>query len=112
MIMRLHCLLRLTRPALLVALISLASVASAAPRDGDRERWDAMRRAVESGDALPLAQILSKLRGRLGGDVTGIDIEHERGRWVYEFRVIGRDGRVLAVHVDPHSGEIEWIVEK
>lgn len=110
--MRLHCLLCLTRPALLAALISLASVAFAAPREGDRERWDAMRRAVESGDALPLAQILSKLRGRLGGDVTGIDIEHERGRWVYEFRVIGRDGRVLAVHVDPHSGEIEWIVEK
>ncbi len=110
--MRLKRLLLLTRAMLLIAPILLASAVAVSARDDGRERWDAMRRAVEAGDALPLAQILSKLRGRLGGDITGIDIEHERGRWVYEFRVIGRDGRVLAVHVDPQSGEIEWIVEK
>jgi len=44
--------------------------------------------------------------------VTGIDIERERGRWRYEFRIIGRDGRVLEVHVDARSGEVERVEEK
>nr|WP_316234478.1 PepSY domain-containing protein [Bradyrhizobium sp. SZCCHNR1098] len=81
-------------------------------REDDRERRDAMRHAVEAGDVLPLSQILPRLRGRVAGDVMGIDVERLRGRWRYEFRVIGRDGRVREVYVDARSGEIERIEEK
>jgi uncharacterized membrane protein YkoI len=110
--MRLHCLSNLTRAVLPAALISLATIATTAAREDDRERRDAVRRAVEEGDALPLSQILPKVRGKVAGDITGVEIEHERGRWRYEFRIIGRDGRVLDVHVDARSGEIERIEEK
>jgi len=110
--MRLHCLLNLTRAGPLAVLISLATIAMVAAREDDRERRDAVRHAVEAGDALPLSQILPKVRDKVAGDVIGVDIERERGRWSYEFRIIGRDGRVLEVHVDARSGEIERIEEK
>lgn len=71
-----------------------------------------MRRAVEAGEVLPLSQILEKVRLRVSGDITGIEINREGGRWHYEFRVIDRGGRVLEVHVDAHSGNIEQIEGK
>lgn len=97
---------------ILAALLLLAGARGSLAREDDRERRDAVRRAVESGDALPLSKILPKLRGRVAGDVTGIEVEREHGRWHYEFRMIARDGRVFDVHVDAHSGEIERIEEK
>ncbi|UFZ04475.1 PepSY domain-containing protein [Bradyrhizobium ontarionense] len=100
------------RVTALAMLISTAAAAATDARDDDRERRDAMRRAVESGDAMPLSQILPKLRGRIAGDVTGVDVERQRGHWRYEFRIIGRDGRVRDVYVDARSGEIEGIEEK
>ncbi len=71
-----------------------------------------MRRAVKTGEVLPLSQILEKGRVRVSGDITGIAIKFEEGRWHYEFRVIDRGGRVLEVHVDAHSGNIKQIEEK
>jgi uncharacterized membrane protein YkoI len=69
-------------------------------------------RAVEASEVMPLSQILEKVRLRVSGDITGIEINREGGRWRYEFQVIDRAGRVLEVHVDAHSGDIEQIEEK
>jgi uncharacterized membrane protein YkoI len=103
---------RFIRVTAAAMLISTAASAATVAREDDRERRDAVRHAVEAGDVLPLSQILPRLRGRVAGDVTGVDIERQRGRWRYEFRVIGRDGRVREVYVDARSGEIERIEEK
>jgi uncharacterized membrane protein YkoI len=96
---------------LLSALIPIVAAPSLA-RGDDPERRDEVRRAVEAGEVLPLAQILERLRGKVSGDVTGIEINREGGRWQYEFRVIERSGRVLEVHVDARTGNIERIEEK
>jgi len=110
--MRPHRLSTMVPAALLAALIPFLTLGPSCAHDDDHDKRDAVRRAVQSGDALPLSQILPKLRSRIAGDVTGIDIERERGRWRYEFRIIGRDGRVLEVHVDARSGEVERVEEK
>ena len=110
--MQLHHLSIVVRmAAVLVALASLAAVPALA-RDDESERRDAVRRAVEAGEVLPLAQILDKVRVRVSGDVTGIEINREGGRWHYEVRVIDRGGRVLEVHVDAQTGKVEEIEEK
>ena len=110
--MQLHHLLIVVRMAfLLVASVSVAAVPSLAHED-ESERRDAVRRAVEAGEVLPLAQILEKVRVRVSGDVTGIEVNREGGRWHYEVRVIDRGGRVLEVHVDAQSGNIEEIEQK
>lgn len=108
--MRLHRLLTVVPTALLLGA-SIAPLPSLA-RDDEPGRRDAVRHAVEAGEVLPLSQILEKVRMRVSGDITGIEINREDGRWRYEFRVIDRSGRVLEVRVDARSGNIEQIEER
>lgn len=67
---------------------------------------DRARHAVERGEALPLAEILQRVRDELGGEIVGIDFEREDGRWVYEFRVIAPSGWLGEVCVDAASGAV------
>ncbi|MDA9422084.1 peptidase [Bradyrhizobium sp. CCBAU 53380] len=84
----------------------------AAAGDHDRGAPDAVRRAVEAGEIKSLADILASLRGKLPGQIAGVEIERERGRWIYEFRVVDDKGRLYEAYVDARSGEIERIKEK
>ena len=95
----------------MLAGVVLAS-GPAAAGDHDNGAPDAVRRAVEAGEIKSLADILASLRGKLPGEVAGVEIERERSRWVYEFRVVDDKGRLYEVHVDARSGEIERIREK
>jgi uncharacterized membrane protein YkoI len=97
---------------MLLAALMLAAASPSRAHDDDHERRDAVRRASEAGEVLPLSEILRKLRGQVAGDVTGIDVERAHGRWRYEFRVIDRNGRVLEVVVDAKSGAVEQIEER
>ncbi len=73
-------------------------------RDHDHDR---AREALERGEALPLAEVLARVRPELGGEVVGVDFERERGgRWIYEFKVIGPTGRLVEVHVDAATARV------
>jgi uncharacterized membrane protein YkoI len=92
--------------ALAIAIIPMG-VALGDPRD-----HDAVRLAVERGEIRPLAEILTRIRDNLPGQIAGVEIERKAGRWLYEFRVVGRQGRLFEVYVDARTGEIERIKEK
>ena len=79
-----------------------------------RTRCAATRSAARSraGEIHSLADILKALRGKLPGEVAGVEIERKDGRWLYEFRVVDSQGRLFEVYVDARSGEIERIKEK
>jgi len=75
--------------------------------DRDRERdYDQARRAVERGEALALAEILTRVRTDLGGEVVGVSFKRKRERWVYEFKVIDSGGRLWEVYVDAATAAI------
>jgi uncharacterized membrane protein YkoI len=74
-------------------------------RDRHRDHEQA-RRALEEGRARPLAEILERVREQLGGEVIGVEFEREKGRYVYEFKVMTPDGRLREVYVDAMSAEI------
>jgi uncharacterized membrane protein YkoI len=90
----------------------LLAPAPAAASDHDRGAPDAVRRAVEAGEIKSLADILASLRDKLPGQVAGVEIERERGRWIYEFRLVDDKGRLYEAYVDARSGEIERVKEK
>jgi hypothetical protein len=97
-------------PQLLTTLVAaslLLGPAQAGPRD-----HDAVRQAVERGEIRALSDILSALRGKLPGEVTGVEIEHKNGRWLYEFRVVDSKGRLFDIYVDARTAEIARIKEK
>lgn len=81
-------------------------------RDHDRHRRDQVRHAVEAGEIKSLADILQAVQGKLPGNVAGVEVERDDGRWRYEFRVVDDKGRLYEVTVDARSGEIEKIKEK
>ena len=96
----------------LLAAALLSAVAPAAVASDDEHERDAVHRAVEAGEIKSLTDILAAVRGKLPGDVAGVEIEREDGRWRYEFRVVDDKGRLYEVQVDARSGKIERIKEK
>ena len=78
----------------------------------DSHDQDAARQAVESGEIRPLADVLAAVRGKLPGEIVGVEIESENGRWIYEFRVLDGKGRLFEVSVDARSGSIDQTKEK
>jgi uncharacterized membrane protein YkoI len=83
------------------AFISAPSARAGPHRDHDRAR-----EALERGEALPLADILARVRPELGGEVVGVSFERDGGRWIYEFKVVGPAGRLSEVHVDAATARV------
>ncbi|ABE41621.1 Propeptide, PepSY amd peptidase M4 [Rhodopseudomonas palustris BisB5] len=73
---------------------------------------DEVRRAVERGEIRPLAELLTMIRDKLPGEITSVEIERDDGRWIYEFHVVDKRGRLFEVYVDPLSGDIRETREK
>ncbi|HEY0330395.1 MAG TPA: PepSY domain-containing protein [Rhodopseudomonas sp.] len=78
-------------------------------RDGDH---DAVRGAVQRGEIKPLAELLQIVKGKLPGEITGVEIERRHGQWLYEFRVIDSAGRLFEIYVDAQTGDIRRTKEK
>lgn len=82
---------------------ALAASPAVADRNGEHE--DA-RRAVERGEALPMTEILTKVRSDLGGEIVGVSFERKHDRWLYEFKVVEPGGRLVEVYVDAATGRV------
>jgi len=98
-------------------MLATATLLAVAPRmavasDHDEHRRDQVRRAVEASEIKSLAEILKIVQGKLPGEIAGVEIEREHGRWLYEFRVVDGKGRLFEVYIDARSGKIEKIKEK
>jgi uncharacterized membrane protein YkoI len=93
-----------------IALAVLACIGVAAPGHAQERRrghdFEAARQAVESGGALPLAEILARVGGALPGEIVAVEIERQGATWVYEFKVVDGTGRRREIHVDARTGEI------
>lgn len=96
-----------TRRSLLFACALLfLSMGFASAEDDTDDDHDAARRAVEQGNARPLAELLTKIQPQLGGKVIGVELEHEHERYIYEFKVVTPSGELREIYVDAVSGAI------
>lgn len=98
--------------AAVLALTAVLTMLAPPQLHADEHERDEMRHAVERGEIRSLADILAALHGKLPGEVAGVEIEHEDGRWLYEFRVVDSKGRLFKVYVDARTATIERIKEK
>ncbi|MCU0893885.1 MAG: PepSY domain-containing protein [Rhodospirillales bacterium] len=98
---------RLNRRDLLrIGLCAAATLTIPVAFSGEDGEHDNARGAVERGEALPLAEILARVGGDLGGEITRMSFEREHGAWVYEFKVVEPSGRLVEVYVDAANGRI------
>ena len=74
--------------------------------EDDDHAHDRARQAVDRGEALPIAELLKRLKTGYPGEVVGVEFEREHGRWVYEFKIIDSGGRLLEVYVDAQTGTV------
>ena len=64
------------------------------------------RRLMEAGEILPLQQILDHIKPEQAGRVLEVELERERGRYVYEIELLSEEGRVWEYKIDAATGEI------
>lgn len=92
-------------------LLALGLALTAPAFAGEREH-DALRRALELGEIQSLSQIIAKVHGSLPGEIVGVEAEHKHDRWVYEFRVTDKAGKLYDVYVDAKTGMVLKTKEK
>jgi uncharacterized membrane protein YkoI len=64
------------------------------------------RQALELGEVVPLDHVIATLREAVPGEVSSVELEKENGTWVYEFKIISPEGRMLQVRVDAKTGQL------
>jgi len=97
--------MRKTRREIVVLGIAVALLPTGLLADRDRD-YEQARRAVERGEALALAEILTRARPSLGGEIMGVSFKRKHDRWVYEFKVIDPAGRLWEVYVDAATAAV------
>lgn len=77
--------------------------------DDDDHAWsdhEEADRARQSGEILPLNEILDDVQKQYPGEVVGVKFEKEDGVWVYEFKMVMPDGRYVEIYVDAKTKQI------
>jgi uncharacterized membrane protein YkoI len=85
-------------------MFTLAIVFSA--QAGDSGGHDRARRALESGEILPLREILGRVERDTPGQVIEVELEREAGRWVYEIKLLAAGGAIVELEVDARDGAV------
>jgi uncharacterized membrane protein YkoI len=92
------------RKAVAAVVFSLAMVLPA--QAGDSGGPDRARRAVESGEILPLREILQRVERDTPGQVMEVELEREGGRWVYEVKLLAAGGAIVELNIDARDGTV------
>lgn len=90
---------------ILGAFLLTVSADGVAAERGEHDH-DRARRALERGEILSLDRVLTTLRQRLAGEILEVELEREHGTWVYEFKVLRPDGRVVELYVDAATARV------
>lgn len=96
-------------PSFLLFSAIVLAAGFAAPSAGvcaDEDDHDQARTALQQRKALPLADILKKIRPQLQGRIVGTELEREGDLYIYEFKTVTPDGRLQELYVNARTGKI------
>jgi len=72
----------------------------------DKADQDRALQAVQSGEILPLRTVLERLEKELPGQVLEVELERQQAQWVYEVKLLQRDGRRVKLLLDARDASI------
>lgn len=97
----------MTMRSSLFTLLVAAGLAGSVPAFADDDDdVDSVRSAVERGEILPLGRLRTLLRAQYPGEIIDMDLDHDDGRYIYEFKVLQADGRLVEIEMDAAKGTI------
>lgn len=67
---------------------------------------DLARSALASGEILPLSTILTKLEKDYPGQVIEVELEREKGRWMYEIKLLQKNGLRQKLKIDAKTAVV------
>ena len=88
-------------------LLLMAACLGAAPlQAGSRQDHEIARRALEAGEILSLRQVLERVEREHRGEVLEVELEREDQRWIYEVKMLHRDGGINKLIIDARDGRL------
>lgn len=94
------------RILILISALCLMPYSMAGSAFAQSDQDDALR-AVRSGQIMPYGQIRKMTERALGGTVIGQNPPRRVGkRWIYNLRVLQKNGQVVQVVVDARNGRV------
>ena len=93
---------------LLAAVVIAAFVGVRADADEDEHDHDheRARAALAAGEVAPLREILARAERDFRGSLLEVELERERGRWVYELKLLTSGGAVVELVYDARTIEL------
>jgi hypothetical protein len=73
---------------------------------GSKDDHERARAAVQSGEVLPLPLVLERLQRSHPGQVLELELERDKGLWIYEIRLMQADGQLLKLKVDAATARV------
>lgn len=92
---------------LLIAFMLLGPLHAAFADDDYMEA----KRLLETGEILPLEDLLKNLRQTFPGKILDIELEREDHQIVYEVELLGKDGIVKEIYINAKTGKVLSIKE-
>ena len=88
----------------LVCMALLAGpLAAASAKDDCKSGQDCALGAREEGKIRPLSEVLAAARTAVPGEVIKIELERERGVWVYEIKILATSGKRREVELNAET---------
>jgi uncharacterized membrane protein YkoI len=72
----------------------------------DREDHERARRAMTSGQVLPLRTVLERLEREHPGQVLEVELEQDDGQWIYEVKLLQNDGQLVKIKLDARTAAV------
>ncbi len=89
--------------ALLMTTFLLLGLPPRPLADSDHDR---ARKALESGEILPLRTIIDRLERYYPGQILEVELDHDDGLWVYEIKLVRINGVLIKIKIDASDGRL------
>jgi uncharacterized membrane protein YkoI len=90
-------------PATLATVVALGTAGMAIASTGEKENSQEITAVL--GAKTSIAQAIASAEQQTGGRAMKIDMEHEKGVYLYEVKTVSKD-KVADVLIDPASGQV------
>ncbi len=85
----------------------LSAVVLVAPQTrADNDDLDRLRDAVTRGEVMPLSALQDEVRRAFPGEIIRVELDEDDGRFIYEFKVLKPNGRLVEIEMDAKDGRV------